>query len=221
MKCRAAFGADWKAAGHAQIKVASDADAFNTLLGQGCEDIFALPVVVSQFPTMQKDFSDVFTTWEGYFTKHCAKHNLTKAVCDFEKKHGVDAFKTALQTFLPEKHMMRELLPSTKELCEKVVMFGFTKTHNSCQWESQHLGSVIHHFKGKGTYLLMAPEDFRLEHFKALNPGCDNVKASSVKSFVDGMCTDFKAEHPKMFKDTSQTHVVCERARRNNMLKET
>ena len=114
----------------------------------------------------------------------------------------MDTFKTALQRFIPQTHMVKELLPSTKELTENVLMVGFTKTHNSCQWESQLLGSAIYVFKGKMTLLLMAPESFSLDNFKALNPGCESVKASSVKSFVDGMCADFSAEHPKRFKDT-------------------
>ena len=47
--------------------------------------------------------------------------------------------------------MVKELLPSTQELTDRVVMLGFKKTHNSCQWESQFLGSAIYIFKGKMT----------------------------------------------------------------------
>ena len=53
------------------------------------EHLFSDPMIVSTFPQMQTDFKNVFEKWEGYFTKHCAKHNITKAVCDAEKKHGL------------------------------------------------------------------------------------------------------------------------------------
>ena len=207
MKCSAVFSADWKASGHGQIATASDVSAFESALLKNGENAFSEPMIVSTFPPMQTDFKNVFEKWEGYFTKHCAKHNITKAVCDFEKKHGLEEFKSAMQKFIPQSHMVKELLPSTQELTDRVVMLGFTKTHSSCQWESHFLGSAIYIFKGKMTFLLMAPESFTLDNLKAFNPGCESVKASSVNNFVDGMCADFQSAHPQMFKDTPQRFV--------------
>ena len=103
MKCSAVVSACWKASGHGQIATASDVSACESALLKNGENALSEPMIVSTFPPMQTDFKNVFETWEGYFTKHCAKHNITKAVCDFEKKHGLDEFKSALQKFSPSR----------------------------------------------------------------------------------------------------------------------
>ena len=65
------------------------------------------------------------------------------------------------------------------------------------------MGSAIYHAKGKGSYLLFAPEAFSVDNVKALNPTTEHVKAAAVKNVVAGFIADFQLEHIQKFKDTS------------------
>lgn len=65
---------------------------------------FTTPVLVTEFPVLSRDLSEVFNNWKTSVIKHCNKANTTKAVCDLETKARSGVVPDGFEA-LPSRHV--------------------------------------------------------------------------------------------------------------------